>query len=85
MAAKPQPAVTKKQTEKNAEKYGGSMARHKKGDGELGPAFWFLFVVGMIVVLSLFRGFVAAVQNSRKGRSEKRGRTKKTLATQHQD
>ena len=30
----------------------------------VGPSFWVLFIVGLVVALSLFRGFAAAVQNA---------------------
>ncbi len=63
------------------------MARHKKDGGDLGPAFWVLFVVGMVVVLSLFRGFMAALQNSFSAKESKRRRKKKAAAAadEHQD
>ena len=40
-------------------------SRHGEGEG-LGPSFWILFIVGLVIVLSLFRGFAAAVGNARR-------------------
>ena len=34
-------------------------------DRDLNPAFWVLFIVGLVVVLSLFRGFLAAMENAK--------------------
>ncbi len=61
------------------------MAGHKKDEGGLGPAFWVLFIVGMVIMLSLFRGFTAAVQNSSTKSAEKKRRRKTKAAAEHQD
>lgn len=56
----------------------------------IGPSFWVLFLVGLVIVLSLFRGFSAAVQNAGIQAKERRRGKRKTLTSatsmdSHQD
>lgn len=63
--------------------------------------FWSLFIVGLVVVLSLFRGFMGGVENAklreaelkakgigtrkRRGRSSRKEKDDKTLKHEHED
>ena len=56
----------------------------------ISPSFWVLFLVGLVIVLSLFRGFSAAVQNAgiqAKERRRVKGKTPgtRTSMDSHQD
>ena len=54
----------------------------------VGPSFWVLFIVGLVIALSLFRGFAAAVQNAgtqaRAERDKRRGKTRIQI-NEHQE
>ena len=52
----------------------------------IGPSFWVLFIVGLVIVLSLFRGFAAAVQNAGTQTRAKRDRRRREGSTnEHQE
>lgn len=52
----------------------------------VGPSFWVLFIVGLVIVLSLFRGFAAAVQNAGTQARAKRDRRRREANTnEHQE
>ena len=54
------------------------MARHSRGSahGDGDPKFWLLFFLGLVIVLVLFRAFVAAVEGVGGFRTRKRRREK---------
>ena len=60
------------------------MAGEGKSGESIGPAFWVLFIVGLVIVLSLFRGFAAAVENS-SIETKERKKKMKTAAGDHRD
>ena len=57
----------------------GKMAsgRDSREEGTSLFKFWVLFVVGLVVLLSLFRGFMGGVENAKIREAERRGVKKK--------
>lgn len=49
-----------------------AMAGKAEPSESINPSFWILFIVGMVILLSLFRGFTAAVESPREAESRRR-------------
>lgn len=62
----------------------GAMAQRADGEGDYSFAlkFWLCFVIGMVILLSLFRGFSSAVENAPRPPSAHKASKKKQRSTQ---
>lgn len=59
-----------------------------QGEGLTALKFWVMFVVGLVIVLSLFRGFMGGVENEKVKEAElvvKKKRRGKRTKHEHQD